>query len=51
MNGRFLRVPTLQKIADAWPWWLLVLALLGVRLSKGAFFADGYALLSRPFWP
>ena len=51
MNGRFLRVPTLQKIADAWPWWLLVLALVGVRLSKGAFFADGYALLSRPFWP
>ena len=51
MNGRFLRVPTFQKIAGAWPWWLLVLALIGVRLSKGAFFADGYALLSRPFWP
>lgn len=50
MNGR-PRVPTLQKIVEAWPWWVLVLALLGVRLSKGAFFADGYALLSRPFWP
>ncbi|MFM2080309.1 MAG: rod shape-determining protein MreC [Cyanobacteriota bacterium] len=51
MNGRSSRVPTLRKIADAWPWWLLVLALMGVRLSKGAFFADAYALLSRPFWP
>jgi rod shape-determining protein MreC len=51
MNGRFPRVPTLQKILQAWPWWLLVLALAGVRLSKGAFFADAYALLSRPFWP
>ena len=51
MNGRFLRVPTLQKLLGAWPWWLLLLALVGVRLSKGAFFADGYALLSRPFWP
>jgi rod shape-determining protein MreC len=51
MNGRFLRVPILQKLVGAWPWWLLVLALIGVRLSKGAFFADAYALLSRPFWP
>jgi rod shape-determining protein MreC len=51
MNGRFLRVPILQKLVGAWPWWLLVLALVGVRLSKGAFFADAYALLSRPFWP
>jgi rod shape-determining protein MreC len=51
MTGRFLRVPTLQKIVSAWPWWLLVLALIGVRFSKGAFFADAYALLSRPFWP
>jgi rod shape-determining protein MreC len=50
MNGR-PRVPTLQKIVDAWPWWVLVLALAAVRLSKGALFADGYALLTRPFWP
>ena len=50
MNGR-PRVPILQNIVGAWPWWLLVLALVGVRFSKGAFFADGYALLSRPFWP
>jgi rod shape-determining protein MreC len=51
MNGRFPRVPTLQKFVQAWPWWLLLLALAGVRLSKGAFVADAYALLSRPFWP
>jgi rod shape-determining protein MreC len=51
MTGRWFRVPTLHKIAAAWPWWLLVAALLGVRLSKGAFVVDAYALLSRPFWP
>ena len=51
MAGRFLRVPVLQKLGEAWPWGLLLLALLGVRLSKGAGFADAYALLSRPFWP
>lgn len=51
MPGRILRVPLLRKLAEAWPWWLLLLALLGVRLSKGAGFADAYALLSRPFWP
>ena len=51
MTGRWFRVPTLHKIAAAWPWWLLVAALLGVRLSNGAFVVDAYALLSRPFWP
>ena len=51
MPGRILRVPLLRKLAEAWPWWLLLLALVGVRLSKGAGFADAYALLSRPFWP
>lgn len=51
MPGRSLRVPALRKLAEAWPWWLLVLALVGVRLSKGAGFTDAYALLSRPFWP
>ena len=51
MNGRFARVPTLRKVVEAWPWWLLVLALIGVRLSKGSSFADAYALISRPFWP
>ena len=51
MPGRILRVPVVRKVVEAWPWWLLLLALVGVRLSKGAGFADAYALLSRPFWP
>ncbi len=33
------------------PWLLVLLALLAVRLSKGALVVDVYALLSRPFWP
>ena len=51
MPGRILRVPGLRKVAEAWPWLLLLLALVGVRLSKGAGFVDAYALLTRPFWP
>ena len=34
-----------------WPWLLLLLALGMIRFSKGAGFADAFALLSRPFWP
>ncbi|MEX0588653.1 MAG: rod shape-determining protein MreC [Cyanobium sp.] len=49
--GRRLRLPALRVILQAWPWGLLVLALVGVRLGKGAGFMDAYALLSRPFWP
>jgi rod shape-determining protein MreC len=49
--GRRLRLPALRVVFQAWPWGLLALALVGVRLSKGAGFADAYALLSRPFWP
>jgi rod shape-determining protein MreC len=49
--GRLLRVPALRLPVQSWPWALLFLALVGVRLSKGAGFADAYALLSRPFWP
>lgn len=33
------------------PWLLLVASLLLVRFSKGAGFADAYALITRPFWP
>ena len=51
MPGRLPRVPALKAILEAWPWWLLLAALAGVRVSKGAWFADAYALLSRPFWP
>ncbi|WP_094513918.1 rod shape-determining protein MreC [Synechococcus sp. MW101C3] len=49
--GRLPRVPSLQRVIQAWPWWLLLLALVGVRFSKGAFLTDAYALVSRPFWP
>jgi len=49
--GRRLRLPPLRLVLQAWPWGLLLLTLLAVRLSKGAGFADAYALLSRPFWP
>ena len=34
-----------------WPWFILLVVLGLVRLSKGAGFADAFALLSRPFWP
>ena len=40
-----------RSIHRLWPWLVLLLALGLVRLSKGAGFADGFALLSRPFWP
>ena len=49
--GRRLRLPALRVILQAWPWGLLLLALVAVRLSKGAGVSDAYALLSRPFWP
>ena len=41
----------LRSIQRSWPWLALLLALALVRLSKGAGFADAFALLSRPFWP
>ena len=44
-NGRWR---ALGRVA---PWLALLLGLLMVRLSKGAGFADAYALFSRPFWP
>lgn len=49
--GRGLRLPSLRRVRAAWPWVLVLAAVLGVRLSKGAFLSDAYALLSRPFWP
>jgi len=49
--GRRLRLPPMRLLLQAWPWGLVLLALLAVRLSKGAGFADAYALISRPFWP
>lgn len=48
---RWPRAGLLSLGLNSWPWLLLLLALVGVRLSKGAPLADLYALLSRPFWP
>jgi rod shape-determining protein MreC len=44
-------MPAARSLQQAWPWLLVLLALLAVRLSKGAVVVDAYALLSRPFWP
>lgn len=48
---RWLRLAAARPLLQAWPWLLLLLALVGVRLSRGAPLADAYALISRPFWP
>jgi rod shape-determining protein MreC len=45
---RVVRGISLRRLT---PWLLLLLALVAVRLSKGAMLADAYAVLSRPFWP
>lgn len=50
-QGRGLRLPPLRVVSLAWPWLLVLVLLLGLRLSKGAGVLDLYALLSRPFWP
>lgn len=49
--GRGFRWSPLRLLLTSWPWILLGVALLAVRLSKGAGFNDLYALVSRPFWP
>lgn len=49
--GRLFRVPWLRPVVGAWPWALVALGLVAVRLSKGAVLSDAYALISRPFWP
>ncbi|CAI8391832.1 MAG: Cell shape-determining protein MreC [Cyanobium sp. ARS6] len=41
----------LRSMKRLWPWLLLLLALGMIRFSKGAGFADAFALLTRPFWP
>jgi len=48
---RWPRLGLFSLVLRSWPWLLLLLALAGVRLSKGAPLADLYALISRPFWP
>ena len=51
MSGRRLRLPPLRLVRATWPWLAVLLVFAAVRLSKGAFVLDAYALLSRPFWP
>lgn len=48
---RWQRFGLLVAAERFWPALVLLLALVGVRLSKGAFLTDAYGLLSRPFWP
>ena len=48
---RWLRWSGAGPLGQAWPWLLVLLALLGIRFTKGAFLADAYAQISRPFWP
>lgn len=50
-TGRGFRAPQLRSVGALWPWLLVLLALVAVRLSKGAGFSDAYALITRPFWP
>jgi len=49
--ARGIRLSPLRLLITGWPWLVLALVLLGIRLSKGAGFSDLYALASRPFWP
>ena len=49
--GRGVRLPSLRLLLTGWPWLVLALLLVGVRLSKGAGFSDLYAAATRPFWP
>ena len=51
MALRWPRLGLLDPALRSWPWLLLLLGLVAVRLSKGAALNDLYALLSRPFWP
>jgi len=50
-SDRGLRPMQLGSIGSLAPWLLVLIALLAVRLSKGAGFSDAYALITRPFWP
>jgi rod shape-determining protein MreC len=46
------RRPAAPRAKLQWPLLLLVLLLLlGVRLSKGGLLSDAFAVVSRPFWP
>lgn len=45
------RRPRFLSLLSSSRWLALLAALLLVRLSKGAFLTDAYALITRPFWP
>ena len=49
--ARWLRRAAGRPLIQSWPWLLGLLALLLVRLSRGAFVTDVYAQITRPFWP
>ena len=49
--ARWLRRAAGRSLSQSWPWLLALLALLLVRLSRGALITDAYAQLTRPFWP
>jgi rod shape-determining protein MreC len=49
--ARWLRRAAGRPLPQSWLWLLALLALLLVRLSRGAFLTDVYAQLTRPFWP
>ncbi len=49
--ARWLRRAAGRPWIQSWPWLLGLLALLLVRLSRGAFVTDLYAQVTRPFWP
>ena len=49
--GRGARFPSLRLLLMGWPWLVLALLLVAIRVSKGAGFSDLYALVTRPFWP
>ncbi|MEB3360574.1 MAG: rod shape-determining protein MreC [Synechococcaceae cyanobacterium] len=49
--ARWLRRAAGRPLIQSWPWLLGLLALLLVRLSRGALVTDVYAQITRPFWP
>jgi rod shape-determining protein MreC len=49
--ARWLRRAAGRPLLQSWPWLLGLLALVLVRLSRGALVTDVYAQITRPFWP
>jgi len=51
LGRQFARLADRRILLAYWPWLLVLIGLVLVRVSKGAPLVDLYALLSRPFWP